>query len=244
MNPILLTEFKDANRGLLVLQGIYDLVPVILFMIASVILLRELYSKMVKGCYVLLAGGSIMVFVSGALKALHKILMGAFQIDYIILDKQFTPGESIGFLLLFVSLIGMFTSHNTDHIDEKKTSAAAFILPSFLFILEESVQYGDSGLPVFTNLWPFLSLMIIGAAGYLILLAVISFKMKKKAEMILFILSVLFMVGMGYLSTKRGFEGAWLQITCNVCYQTCFLAGCILLKKHGLSQARLFKNQN
>lgn len=48
------------------------------------------------------------------------------------------------------------------------------------------------------------------------------------------------MVGMGYLSTKRGFEGAWLQISCNVCYQTCFLIGCILLKKHGLSKADLF----
>lgn len=235
-----LTDFIDADRGLLILQGVYDILPVVLFLIGSVILLRALYDKMVKGCYVLLAGGSIMVFSAGVLKAFHKIFMGAFRIDYIILDKQFTPTQSIGFLLLFLAMIGMFTSHNKDYIDSQKTAKTSlFALPALLFLAEE-VKLGDSGLPAYTNLWPFLALMILGAAGFLILLAVISFKMRRIPEMILFLVSCIFMVGMGYLSTKRGFEGAWLQISCNVCYQTCFLIGCILLKKHGLSKADLF----
>lgn len=236
----LLTEFKDANRGLLVFQGIYDILPVALFLIGSVILLREFYGKMVKGCYCLLASGSVMVFAAGFLKALHKICMGAFHVDYIILDKQFTPSSSIGFLLLFIALIGMFTSHNKDHINEKTSKVPLITLPVVLLVLEETAL-GDSGLPAFTNLWPFLSLMIIGAAGYLFLLGLISIKMKKYVEMTFFFLSILFMICMGYLSTRRGFESAWIQISCNALYQSFFLTGCILLKKHSLKEAILFK---
>lgn len=237
MNIALLTEFKDANKGLLVLQGIYDLIPVVLFLIGSTILLRVRYTKRVKGCYCLLAGGSIRVTAAGTLKALHKILRGACKIDYVILDKQFTPTQSVGFLLLFLALIGRFTSHNKDHIEENSVKASLFTLPLFALFLTEEAKRGDSGLPAFTNPWPFLIVRIIGAAGFLVLLTIISFKRKKIPEAILFIAACIFRVGRGYLSTKRGFEGAWMQISCNVLYQACFLAGCILLKKHGLASA-------
>ncbi len=233
---MILTSFADAPRVGVILQGIYDLLPVVLFMMGSVILLRTLYSKMVKGCYCLLASGSIMVFVAGVLKAFHKIIMGVFQVDYIILDKQFTPTQSVGFILLFLALLGMFTSHNTKHIS-KATSLS--LLP-VLFILEEEV--GSSGLKAFSNLWPFLSIMILGAAGYLVMLSIISFKMKRKLEGILFLVALVFMVGMGYLSTKRGYEGAWMQISCNLVYQGIFFVACLLLKKHGLEEAQIFQD--
>jgi hypothetical protein len=237
---IFLTEFKDAPQGGLIAQGFYDLIPVILFMLGSVILLRTLYSKMVKGCYCLLAAGSIMVFCAGVLKAFHKIIMGIFRVDYIILDKQFTPTQSIGFVFLFLALLGMFTAHNTKHVTPTRMSAIT--LPIFTFLLAEEVKLGDSGLPAFTNVWPFLSVMIIGAGGYLVMLCIISFKMKRKLEAVLFIISIVLMVGMGYLSTKRGFEGAWAQISCNVLYQGTFFVACLLLKKHGLEEAKLFKD--
>ncbi len=236
---MILTSFSEAPRVGVIFQGIYDVIPVVLFLLGSVILLRTLYSKMVKGCYCLLAAGSIMVFNAGVLKALHKIIMGAFQVDYIILDKQFTPTQSIGFILLFLALIGMFTFHNTSHIPSK---AAAFSLPVLLVILEETVT--ENGFKPFTNLWPFLSVMILGAAGYLMMLSIISFKMKRKLDGILFILAIVFMMGMGYLSTKRGYDGAWMQISCNVIYQGIFFVGCLLLKKHGLEEAELFKKKN
>lgn len=231
---MILTDFKDAPRVGVIFQGIYDLIPVILFMLGSVILLRTMYSKMVKGCYCLLAGGSIMVFCAGVFKALHKIIMGLFQVDYIILDKQFTPTQSIGFILLFLAMLGMFTAHNTNHISPK-TNVVVF--PLFIIALEEITS---NGFEAFNNIWPFLSIMILGAAGYLVMLVIISFKMKRKLEAILFILAILFMVGMGYLSTKRGYEGAWMQISCNVVYQGIYFVACLLLKKHGLEEAELF----
>lgn len=240
----ILTEvvsFKDAEPWLLTLQGLYDLLPVVFFLLGSIILLRTLYKKMVKGCYCLLAAGSIMVTSAGILKAFHKIIMGLGQVDYIILDKQFTPTQSIGFLLLFLSLIGMFTVHNKEHIGETKASVIA--LPTLLLVaplVYEEVQYGDSGLPAYTNSWPFLGVMIVGAAGFLTILMVIAIKMKRVPEAILFGLSIILMVGMGYLSTKRGLSGAWYQISCNLCYQLCFFIACLLLKKHGLEEAKLF----
>lgn len=236
-----IVEFKDAPRAGMILQGIYDLIPVILFLLGSIILLRTLYSKMVKGCYCLLAAGSIMVFFAGVLKAFHKIIMGVFQVDYIILDKQFTPTQSIGFLLLFLALLGMFTSHNTDHIDIKTSLVT---LPVLLVFLVEEEKLGDSGLKAYTNIWPFLIVMIIGAAGYLILLSIISFKIDKKVEGVMFIVALFFMIGMGYLSTRRGYDGAWIQITCNVIYQGVYFVACLLLKKHGIEQANIFKKKN
>ncbi len=239
-----LTTFRDANQVALIFQGFYDLIPVIFFLLGSIILLRALYHKMVKGCYCLLAAGSIMIVSAGSLKALHKILMGIARIDYIILDKQFTPTQSIGFFLLFLALLGMFTAKNKDNIKPEKLSV--FALPTLLFFLaqEGETPLGDSGLPAFTNLWPFLIMMIFGAAGFLVLLVIVSVKMHTKIEPILFSLSLIFMIGMGYLSTKRTFEGAWMQISCNVVYQLTFFLGCFLLKRHHLETAELFKKQN
>lgn len=234
----LLTEFKDAPRVGLTFQGIYDILPVVLFLLGSVILLRTLYSKMVKGCYCLLAAGSIRVFSAGILKALHKIVMGLFQVDYIILDKQFTPTQSIGFILLFLALLGRFTIKNTKHI---QTKTMAITLPILALFFAEDIKTGDSGLPAFTNSWPFLAVRIIGAGGFLVRLAVLAFKRKRIPEAVLFFIAIVLMVSRGYLSTKRGYEGAWMQISCNVLYQLTFFLGCLLLKKHNLEEANLFK---
>ena len=233
-----LTEFKDAPRVGLAFQGIYDILPVVFFLLGSIILLRTLYSKRVKGCYCLLAAGSIRVFSAGILKALHKIVMGSFQVDYIILDKQFTPTQSIGFILLFLALLGRFTLKNTKYVQEK---TRAITLPVLALFLAEEIKIGDSGLPAFTNSWPFLAIRIIGAGGFLVRLTIISFKRKRIPEAVLFLVSIVLMVSMGYLSTKRGYEGAWMQISCNVLYQLCFFIGCLLLKKHKLEEANLFK---
>lgn len=240
---ITLTSFKDANQGLLSLQGFYDLVPVVLFMIGAVILLRKLYGKMVKGCYCLLAAGSIMVFAAGCLKALHKIVMGIGRVDYIILDKQFTPTQSIGFLLLFIALLGMFTAKNKDYIKPKANSITLPVLFIALIAALEEAVTGESGLPAYTSSMPFIIMMIIGASGFLVMLIIMAAKMKRIPEIILFSFAIVFMIGMGYLSTKHDFEGAWVAISCNICFQGCFLVGCILLSRHGLENFDFFKKK-
>lgn len=238
MNFFLATEtnFEDAPQGLLALQSIYDLVPVILFLLGSILLLRTLYSKMVKGNYVLLGAGSIMVFVAGFLKALHKFLMAVARIDYVILDRQFTSTQSVGFALLAIALVGMFTKYNQDHIEHptKDVKAEVVLLPLLSFLPLFLAEGEENKISEFTSTMPFIILMILGASVFLIMLMVLAIKMHRVVEIILFALSLVFMVGMGYLSTKHYFEGAWMQISCNLCYQLCFFLGCLLLKKHGL----------
>lgn len=238
------TSFEDAPRLLLVLQALYDLLPVALFLWGGIILLRCLYPKMVKGNYVLLGAGSIMVFVAGFFKAMRKFLLATARIDYLILDYQFTSTQSVGFALLAIALIGMFTPYNKHHLEHPSSSikAKGIYLP-FLSFGALAASETSSSISEYHSTLPFIVLMVLGATTFLIFLMIISGKMKQIPAMIFFLLSILFMVGMGYLSTKRYFEAAWIQISCNVCYQICFLVGCLFLQKHGLEKANLFSTK-
>ena len=196
---------------------------------------------MVKGNYVLLGAGSIMVFVAGFFKAMHKFLLATARIDYLILDYQFTSTQSVGFALLAIALIGMFTPYNKHHLEHTSSSlkAKGIFLP-FLSFGALAASETSSSISEYQSTLPFIVLMVAGASTFLVTLIVISAKMKRILEIIFFLLSILFMVGMGYLSTKHYFEAAWIQISCNVCYQLCFLLGCIFLQKHGLEKANFF----
>jgi hypothetical protein len=235
------TAFGDAPGWALALQGFYDIIPTVFFMLGAIILLRELYGKMVKGNYALLAAGSIMVFSAGIIKAFHKVLMGLARVDYVIMDKQFAPTQSIGFLLLFIAMIGMFTSYNIHHLPGKKqepTKMGFLALPVLGLFLAEGV--GEYGLKTFDSTIPFIVIMVLGALGFLVMLIVVSAKMKKIPEIVFFSISILMMFGMGYLSTKHYFEGAWIQISVNIVYQACFFGGCLMLKKHDVANFDLF----
>ncbi len=215
---ILDTALGDAPGYLQILQGLYDLVPLILFLIGIIILQKTLYNKMVKGCYALFAGGTIMVFAAGFFKALHKVLLGC-GIEYSILSQQFTTTQSVGFFLTFLGILGMFTFHNKNYT---KVECSTLGLLVVLATTE------------FTSTMPFIILMIIGASGFLITLIYISIRLKSIPATILYVIALIAMMGMGYLSTKSSFEKAWIQISVNVIYQGSFLISTILLKKKGL----------
>ncbi|MBR5881846.1 MAG: hypothetical protein IKZ16_09155, partial [Clostridia bacterium] len=80
-------------------MALVDYIPVILFAMASVILLRDLYSKMSKGAFALFSAGLIDVTVAGALKATWKLLYAMGACNFEALDHMFFPVQSIGFLL-------------------------------------------------------------------------------------------------------------------------------------------------
>ena len=81
-------------------MALMDYVPVIFFGITAVLLLRDLYNKMFKGAYALLAAGSVNVFVAGFCKATWKLLYAANICDFVALEEMFMPVNSLG--LLFV----------------------------------------------------------------------------------------------------------------------------------------------
>ena len=88
-------------------MALADFVPVILFGISAVLLMRGLYNKMSKGTSACLGVGSCVAFLAGFLKALYKLLIalgvGAFE----ILNDIFLPLQSSGLLLTGLAIVLM-----------------------------------------------------------------------------------------------------------------------------------------
>lgn len=91
-------------NGITVAMALVDFIPVLLFFAAAVLLQRDLYNKMVKGAYALLATGSTMVLIGGIFKALWKILYALGICDYQALDAAFFPLQGPDFCWYFCPL--------------------------------------------------------------------------------------------------------------------------------------------
>ena len=201
--------------GISVFMALVDFIPVLLFFAAAVLLLKDLYNKMVKGAYALLAAGSIMVLIGGIYKALWKILYALAVCDYPALDTSLFTFQGPGFLLVFAALLGMFTKKNKKH-----------------------VTLHSVAVPVIVSNMPFIILQIIGCTGVQGCLIAVSVKMKKKVPVLCFVLAFIFMMGMGYLGAKFDDSSSmhWLAQCTNIISQGALLAGVWLLHKAGLSK--------
>ena len=192
-------------------MALMDYVPVIFFAVTAVLLLRDLYNKMFKGAYALLAAGSVNVFLAGFCKATWKLLYAANICDFVALEEMFMPVNSLGLLFVGLSLIGM--------IIWKRKSAAFSVAP-----------------PVFASSLPFIMMMVVGLGGICTGLSVLAAKMKKGKYMILFILSFVCAMAMGYMSSQDSTQSwvNWAEQSINTVSQGCLMAGVILLHKAGL----------
>ena len=164
-------------------MALMDFLPVAFFGVTAVLLLRDLYNKMFKGAYALLAAGSVNVFLAGFCKALWKLLYAANICDFVVLEKMFMPVNSLGLLFVGLSLIGMLCWKRKNVI----LSAAP---------------------PVFASSLPFIMMMVVGLGGLCAGLSVVAAKMKKAPVMVLFILSFVCAMAMGYMSSQDSTQ-AW-----------------------------------
>lgn len=194
-------------------MALMDYVPVLFFGITAVILLRDLYNKMFKGAYALLAAGSVNVFLAGFCKATWKLLYAANICDFVALEEMFMPVNSLGLLFVGLSLIGM--------IAWKRRSVML------------------SAAPVaFTSSMPFIMLMVVGLGGMCAGLSILAAKMKKGPVMILFILSFVCAMAMGYMSSQDSTLSwvNWVEQSINTVSQGCLMLGVIILHKNGLKE--------
>ena len=192
-------------------MALMDFVPVIFFGITAILLLRDLYNQMGRGTYTLLAAGSINVFLAGFCKALWKLLYAANICNFVALEEMFMPVNSIGLLLVGTSLIGMVTW------GRKKVMLSV--------------------APVaFTSSMPFIMMMVIGLGGLCAGLSAVAAKMKKAPLMILFILSFVCAMAMGYMSSQDSTLSwvNWAEQSINTVSQLCLMLGTIALHKAGL----------
>ncbi len=200
-------------------MALFDYIPVIFFAIGAIILLRDLYNKMSKCAYALFATGVINVAMAGALKATWKLLYAGAHIDISAFNAMFFPVQSIGFLLAGIGIVGMLCHK------QKGTKL-------------------HSVVPVVSITFPYLVLVMVAGLGLMDAgLCVLAKKMKKPAVIVIFALSFVCCLGMGYLSTKD-FEKAsmnWIAEGVNFCGQGLFLLGAWMLHKAGLANLDLDK---
>ena len=197
-------------------MALMDYVPVIFFGVTAVLLLRDLYNKMSKGAYTLLAAGSVNVFTAGFFKATWKLLYAANICDFVALEEMFMPVNSLGLLLVGISLVLMVAA--------KKKTAALSVAPA-----------------PFVSSMPFIMMMVLGLGGMCTGLSIAAAKMKKAPVMILFILSFVCAMGMGYMSSQDSTQSwvNWVEQSINTVSQLCLMLGVIVLHKAGLKEASL-----
>ena len=162
-------------------MALVDFIPVILFIISAITLQRGLYYRMSKGAFAVFSAGTIMVICAGIFKASWKLLYGAGICDFARLNQAFFPMQSVGFLLAGIAVIAM-VFFKQDSTGEKLYAAGA---PA-----------------VFSGTVIFIAAMVLGALGLCGGLAVESRRRGKTKAFILFILTFIFLLMMGYLGTK------------------------------------------
>ncbi|MBO5526319.1 MAG: hypothetical protein J5993_06170 [Clostridia bacterium] len=195
-------------------MALVDYISVILFGIAAVILLRNLYNKMSKGAFALFSAGVIDITLAGALKATYKLLYAAGACNFEALNHMFFPVQSIGFLLAGVGILAMICRNQTE-----KTAMLA-VAP-----------------PLFSGTFVFVGLMVAGLGLIETALCILSVKLKKPWLIALFVVSFACSLCMGYLSSKDFTEAVmnWIAEGVNVLGQGTFLAGVIMLHRSGLA---------
>lgn len=192
-------------------MALMDYLPVIFFGVSAVLLLRDLYSKMVRGTYALLAAGAVNVFLAGLCKATWKLLYAANICDFTALEALFLPVNSIGLLFVGLSLMGMLAFR-------RKT----------VLLSAAPVVYAGS--------MPFILMMVVGLGGLCAGLSVVAVQMKKRALVVLFVLSFVCAMAMGYMS---GQDSAlswvnWAEQSINTVSQGCLMLGVVGLHRAGL----------
>lgn len=194
-------------------MALMDYVPVAFFAVTAVLLLRDLHNKMSKSLNALLAAGSVNVFMAGFCKATWKLLYAANICDFVALEEMFMPVNSLGLLFVGLSLIGMLLW--------KRKGAML-----------------SAGPVVFTGSMPFIVMMVIGLGGLCAGLSVLSAKMKKAPVMLLFILSFVCAMAMGYMSGQDSTQAwvNWVEQSINTVSQLCLMLGTLALHKAGMEK--------
>ncbi len=184
-------------------MALVDYIPVALFLAGAIILQRALYTVMSKGAFALFSAGTITVFVAGLFKASWKLLYAAGICDFVALNKCFFPMQTTGFVLAGLGMIALIC-----HNQGKNTMYAA-------------------APPVFASSMPFVFLMVFGVAAMDICLCIVAGRRKKRLSAVLFIISFIFTLGMGYLSSRDFTQASmnWIAEGVNTVGQMLFFIG-------------------
>ncbi|MCD8005503.1 MAG: hypothetical protein LUF29_00800 [Oscillospiraceae bacterium] len=210
-------------------MAIVDYIPVCMFLIAAVILQRDLYKSMSKGAFALFSAGTITVFVAGFYKATWKLLYAAGVCDFTPLNKSFFPMQTTGFVLAALGMLALLCHKQGD--DAEKLNSVA-IIPALGVILTAAAPSEYSGTMIFVML------MVLGVLILDVGLIIISAKHKQTLAAVIYGISFVFVMGMGYLSSKDFAEASmnWIAEFTNILGQGTFLLATWMLHKKALAE--------
>ena len=196
-------------------MALADFIPVLLFAAAAVLLQRDFYDRMKKGVFALFAAGTIDVIAAGFLKALYKLLYAMGVCEFQPLTQMFFPVQAIGFLLAGVAM----------------TRAAA--APS------KKEKLLAAAPPLFTGTFVFVAFMVLGLGAMDFSLVRLAAKQKKPLACVLFIVSFLFCLMMGYLASRDFTQSYmnWAAELVNIVGQGSLLWGVLLYRKSAAGTA-------
>ena len=201
-------------------MALVDYVPVAFFLIGSIVLQRALYGEMSKGAFALFSAGTITVFVAGFFKATWKLLYAAGICDFQALNQSFFPMQATGFLLAGLGVVALTFFRQGE-------------------ASEQGMLAGAAAPAVFKGTMVFVMLMVAGVALLDFSLAKIARKRGVALAATLFIVSFVFTLGMGYLSSKDFTNPAmnWVAEGVNVCGQGLYLVASVMLTRKGPAKA-------
>ena len=201
-----------------VAMALVDYIPVFFFGLGAAILMQCLYNKMTKASFSLFAAGSINVFMAGFLKATYKLLYAANVCDFEPLNAMFFPVQALGFLLAGSGIVLMF-----------------FRRP------KKNVEMFSVAPVLWTGTFLFVGFMVLGLGMMDTGLCYLAKKLKKPGIIVIYVISFICCLGMGYLSSKDFAQASmnWIAEGVNVVGQGCFLWGAVALRKAGLEEFKL-----
>lgn len=227
--------------------ALFDFVPVILFTLTSVTLMRDLYDSMSKGAFALFAAGCLDIISAGTLKALYKLLYAMGLCNFTALDDVFFPLQSLGFALSGLGLFALVTHRQERNKEEDKARIRvrrivypmlAIIIIDVLVISIKSMNRGEEIPPYFSGTFLFVTLMLLGLLLMEGSLIRVTIALKKKSLIILFIVSFLSSLSMGYLSS-RDFTLSiynWIGEGVNTLGQASFFLASLIMHGNGLGE--------
>lgn len=199
-------------------MAIVDFLPVLFYFLAAWLIAKDLYNKSSKTAFAFLASGSIMVFIGGAFKALWKLLF-CFGINYPFFFACFFPMQAPGFCLYLAGLIMTLRGLKKGRESDMNVIAATV-----------------------TSSMPLLIFQTLGSIGSLIVMCIFAKKLKQTPAIILFVLSILCLLGMGYLAATLDSSlswANWVEQGVNTLGQIFFFLGVLILHKNGLGNERI-----
>ena len=197
-------------------MALVDYIPVLFFGFGTAILMQCLYNKMTKASFSLFAAGAINVFMAGFLKASYKLLYAANICDFEPLNSMFFPVQALGFLLAGSGIVLMFI--------RKKHLPMYTVAPV-----------------VWKGTFLFVGFMVLGLGMMDVGLCYLAKKLKKPGIIVIYIISFVCCLAMGYLSSRDFTQASmnWIAQGINIVGQGCFLIGAISLRKAGLEELLL-----